>query len=833
MASSTTSSSLNSPLNESPQITNRIPGDHQSQNSAWSRINSISTGTSAHQAVLPSPTISTHALPHGEHAQLNQRSCITCRRRKVRCSKRDPCSNCVKAGIECVFPGPGRAPRKPKRPQDAELLARLRRLEGVVESLGANPNEPINAPVSFNDPPAPTSDGQSKESPAREGRTCAPFMDRDPKALLPHDTEHEFGRLVIDEGKSRYVSNRFWASLGDEIEEMQDILDPSSGEEEDYPSPEDSTNSGAHDGFLFGYASLAHTLRNYYPTPTQLFVLWKFYQENVAPLITILHQPSLRMIIVEASANAELLDKNTEALLFSVYFSAVISMTPQQCTSQLGEDRDVLLHRYRFAVEQSLARAGLLNSQNLMLLQAAVLFLICVRRHDDTRFVWTMTAVVLRLAQGLGLHRDGTNFGLKPFETEMRRRLWWHIVLLDVRSSEDHGTDPQVHEAFFDTRLPLNINDDDISPDMTDPPEERLGGTEMTFTLVRCEVNATVRRLSYIPPGVRGVAREPTIEEREALVEALSKRLEERYIRHCDMNVPLFWVCATIARLIIAKLWLVVHHPLVKRDTRRSLPMETRDRLFATSIEVIEFARLMANNENTSKWSWLFRTYIQWHAIAFILAELCVRPPCPGVDRAWTAVNSVYREWEAEATQKKGMLWRPLSRLMRRATAFRAQQQELLRAQFGQNPPTNQPVSALGHAPGFGELPGIPDQLHHVGSPSSRTQPSPSAAVQSQQANTMDTTLEIDLRKGIPDIINEMFGGSQWLAGPTVPTQSSQGLIGTFASYDAFGNPIQSREIPNSQSSWPDWDQVVHEFQMDVQQADGPPPMGDVSDWFA
>ncbi|KAJ9306052.1 transcriptional regulator family: Fungal Specific TF [Paecilomyces variotii] len=808
MASSTASSSLNSPLNQSPQTTNRAPGDRQSQNSSLPRINSNAAGASAQQAHFPSPTTDTQAQPSPH-------------------------------GIECVFPGPGRAPRKPKRPQDAELLARLRRLEGVVESLGASTAEQANAPISFKDPPVPTSDGQKKETSPREGRlgTCPPFLDRDPKSLLPHNTEHELGRLVIDEGKSRYVSNRFWASLGDEIEEMQDILDPSSGEEEDYPSPQDSMNSGAHDGFLFGYASLAHTLRNYYPTPTQLFVLWRFYQENVAPLITILHQPSLRAIVIEASTNAELLDKNTEALLFSIYFSAVISMTPQQCSSQLGEDRDTLLHRYRFAVEQSLARAGLVNSQNLMLLQAAVLFLICVRRHDDTRFVWTMTAVVLRLAQGLGLHRDGTNFGLKPFETEMRRRLWWHIVLLDVRSSEDHGTDPQVHEAFFDTRLPLNINDDDIFPDMKDPPEERVGGTEMTFTLVRCEVNATVRRLSYVPPGARCRAGELSVEQREALVEGLSKRLEERYIRHCDMNVPLFWVCATISRLIIAKLWLVVYHPLSKHDNRHSLPMETRDRLFVTSIEAIEFAHLLENNENTSKWSWLFRTYIQWHAIAFLLAELCVRPLCPGVDRAWMAVNSVYREWEAEATLKKGMLWRPLSRLMRRATAFRAQQQEQLRAQYGPHPPIIQPASTVRQGPGFGELPDIPDQLHHVESPSCPARSSVSVVGSGQQGNTMDTSLNaIDLRKGIPDVFNDIFSGSEWLAGPnpTVSTPSSQQPMGSLASYDAFGNPIRSSNISNSESGWPDWDQVVREFQMDVQQADGPPPpMGDVSDWFA
>lgn len=81
-----------------------------------------------------SPT--THQYEHAPH--LNPRSCVTCRKRKVRCNKVEPaCENCSKAGIDCIYPAPGRAPRKPRKPPDAELLKRLRRLEGVVQGLGA------------------------------------------------------------------------------------------------------------------------------------------------------------------------------------------------------------------------------------------------------------------------------------------------------------------------------------------------------------------------------------------------------------------------------------------------------------------------------------------------------------------------------------------------------------------------------------------------------------------------------------------------------------------------------------------------------------------------
>lgn len=163
----------------------------------------------------------------------SSRSCVTCRRRKVRCNKRSPCSNCTKGGIDCVFPPPGRAPRKSKRPPDAELLSRLRRLEGVIDHLkGGQAEGSPSALRSSSTAPSvgpsiaqgdtATSDPEPQSQP-QQGGGC-PFEDSDPKKLAPNKFENEFGRLVIDEGRSRYVSNRLWASLGDEVRLLGSVL---------------------------------------------------------------------------------------------------------------------------------------------------------------------------------------------------------------------------------------------------------------------------------------------------------------------------------------------------------------------------------------------------------------------------------------------------------------------------------------------------------------------------------------------------------------------------------------------------------------------------------
>jgi hypothetical protein len=337
-----------------------------------------------------------------------------------------------------------------------------------------------------------------------------------------------------------------------------------------------------------------------------------------------------------------------------------------------GVEKDYLVKQYRFGVEQALAKAGFLNTNEIVTVQAFVLFLVCVRRHDDTRFVWSLTGLAIRIAQSLGLHRDGTKFGLSPFDTEMRRRLWWQICVLDVRAAEDHGSDPSIMDQSFDTELPLSINDIDLDPDATEPPVPRPGVSEMTFCLIRYEIGHLSRKLSYIPPGQgpgRDKALSLTLEDKERIIKETADHLEEKYLQYCENAGPLYWVAATVARLIIAKMTLIIYHPLTQpRNSNNPLPQNIRDRLFMASIEIIEYSQVLEAETSTKKWGWLFHTYIQWHAIAYVLGDLYNRPPSLIVERAWKAVDSVFREWGGQIrSTKTGMIWQPMRKLLARA----------------------------------------------------------------------------------------------------------------------------------------------------------------------
>ena len=353
-----------------------------------------------------------------------------------------------------MYPGPGRAPRKSRKPPDAELLERLRRLEGVVQNLNAQVEEHEHEAAErerdngsrqgavneycFN---STSGSGSSKDSPSVA-------VDNSVEGL-----ESRFGRLVIENGRSRYINNSFWASLNNEVEDLKAVLIEPSDDEDDANSPDLSEQPGQHQGYIFGLSSTNVDMQALHPTPEIARQFWEAYKDSVEPLVKVLHIPTFESTFNGAIANPEKVGKGLESLLFAIYYGAVTSTPAEECLQNWGQDRESLLNQYRFALEQALARANFLYCDEIVILQAFVIFLILLRRNDDARKIWTLTGLVVRIAQTLGIHRDGSHFGLAPFEIEMRRRLWWQVCVLDARSSEDHGCDPTIVEAQFDAKM--------------------------------------------------------------------------------------------------------------------------------------------------------------------------------------------------------------------------------------------------------------------------------------------------------------------------------------------------------------------------------------------
>jgi Fungal Zn(2)-Cys(6) binuclear cluster domain len=68
---------------------------------------------------------------------LRVHSCVLCQQRKVKCDRKNPCSGCVKAGVECVSSAPAPPRRRKRKLPDVDLHAKLKRYEELLKSYGA------------------------------------------------------------------------------------------------------------------------------------------------------------------------------------------------------------------------------------------------------------------------------------------------------------------------------------------------------------------------------------------------------------------------------------------------------------------------------------------------------------------------------------------------------------------------------------------------------------------------------------------------------------------------------------------------------------------------
>ncbi|KAF5250686.1 hypothetical protein FANTH_4129 [Fusarium anthophilum] len=585
--------------------------------------------------------------------------------------------------VNCIYPpGRGRAPKRPKRSLAPQLSERLSRLESIIGQFGAAARENQDTPQTAQD-----SDG--------------------------HSFEQDFSRLKVDESKSYYVNNALWVTLSNEVEELRDLLFEPASEDAGYePSISSSATTAATspsspqlglNAAIFGYRAIASPLYHYHPSLQQAVTLFAAFSENVAPLVRIFHMPTLTRIYWDAIASLGTVDKHTETLLFTIHYSAVISLNPEQCLNILDETREAALERYRFAVEQALAQGNLLSTQSMTMLQAAVLFLSALPNEDDSRAAWALTSLVFHIARTMGLHRDGTIFGLKPFETELRRRLWWQICIIDSRSSEYHCNEPIAQGFITDTKPPLHINDVDLSPEMVEPPAERWDhATDMTLTLIRCEAIQTGLKLGRMRHKQNkasddgGTPRvDDTPDSPKTLAQELESRLRDKYLPICDTSVPFQLLSSAVAQIILGRFWLITQYSVVSREkdvdgrntsnqfpptpnTAGQLENKVRDELFQTSIKILEVSGMLLTSKEIIQFTWYSKTHIQWGAMAFVLSELCARPQSLQCEQAWDCVTTVYEGWKVDESRQdetRLALWRPIKRLMAKARYVKEMQQ--------------------------------------------------------------------------------------------------------------------------------------------------------------
>ncbi|KAM0425984.1 hypothetical protein ACHAPT_008923 [Fusarium lateritium] len=248
----------------------------------------------------------------------------------------------------------------------------------------------------------------------------------------------------------------------------------------------------------------------------------------------------------------------------------------------------------------------------------------------------------------MGLRREQADPKISFFEREMQIRLWWQLRGLDarVRDISIPGIKLPTSECG-DVRPPLNINDADLHPDMTELPVEHKGPTEMLCVLMKFEVTHWLRSSPKAAKFFENISQgsikgRMSMDSEDEVINELESIYQEKFLRDLDKRIPLHGVTDAMARLAIARM------------------RQESDLLFNSAVTLLELDSFGTRSKFSSHLFTHLTHWSQMDTYIYVLSEL--RHRCTGdqVVLAWKLIEDLYNEHAELISDTENTLFRAL-----------------------------------------------------------------------------------------------------------------------------------------------------------------------------
>ncbi|ORY11106.1 hypothetical protein BCR34DRAFT_565692 [Clohesyomyces aquaticus] len=504
-----------------------------------------------------------------------QLSCHACRRRKVRCDRLHPCSNCTSRGqgSSCIFTnahgntlqgGNGRTVNpKPDDGPGATVISDIATIPGNAANMKSRIDQLESLVLNLMHQNVPT----SHPSPLQELDLVSPSQRDHP----PTNSEiqypvspspSDYGRISIRQSRPSYVNSSHWAAILDSISELRNHL---AQDEDNSHQIHDSVRPQTR----FPKPQLLYSGITY-ETPVSIIkslpsravvdrlISRYFNLLDIAP--GVVHSTQFLREYEEfwkAPDNAPVM---WVGLLFSMMCLSTqlqqMSLSPGDSARAQSLPAEDAVNLYRTKTIQCLL-LGHYTKGGRYTLETLILYFLteCFNLKDMEIGIWVLVGTIVQIAMHMGYHRDAKHFpNISPFAGEMRRRVWAMIVQLDIGVSTQLGLPRMVKERQTDTAEPRNLHDSDFDESVVDLPRSRPE-TEVTPTLY---VLAKLRLLS-VGAKVADVATEPRTHSYADILEL------DRKVQEAQAGIPssLKWTglgasLNVSSQTIIQRIWLEV-----------------------------------------------------------------------------------------------------------------------------------------------------------------------------------------------------------------------------------------------------------------------------------
>lgn len=393
--------------------------------------------------------------------------------------------------------------------------------------------------------------------------------------------------------------------------------------------------------FFFPGTNASTTLMDYLPSKDAADQLIAQYYRSVHEIAKIVHRPTLEaqytLFWNNIATGTEPLP-SLQAILFAAMFSAAVSLTDGQAITRFNTSKAALVDSLRSGTEMALSKANFLRTTKVDTMQAFTMYLIPLVRAEVSRAHSALVGTAIRLAECMGLHRDGSQYNMTPIEIHVRRMIWHQLCFLDQRTCEATGPRPQIRRDDYDTKFPYNVDDVDLI-DPSGPVEDRPYWTDNTLFRIRAEM-LEMRRMMWFDI-IALDKKKKTLTSVLVRVQKWRASFEERWSQIVEGFAPVRVVTRHIVALGINGLYLTILHRYLFSTTTK-MPDRLRQVLIESGLAQMENAIALETTPELAPWVWYKGAFNQYHSALLLMVEVYAYPMRKDAPRIWKCLDYIF-----------------------------------------------------------------------------------------------------------------------------------------------------------------------------------------------
>ncbi|KAF8470534.1 fungal-specific transcription factor domain-containing protein [Kalaharituber pfeilii] len=413
------------------------------------------------------------------------RACDECRRKKIKCDGKHPCTHCTVYSYDCTYDQPSNRRRNPG-PQYIEGLEKDKQQLSTLIKLIRPDIDPFDSKFNAEKLISEMRDARRPNGSVSDSVEDGISDSSDSDSMLESMVEAA-GRLEIDEtgamdfhGHSSsiaflaHIRSNFQRVLGEDVATSIKAAVPKGFQSVCAPQPAEK-----------------HIL----PSREVASVLVESCLDDACALMKFVHRPTFDMmfnrmyVIPQAEWGTQ-----EKAFLPLLYQALAVG-----CLFTEAEEMGVA-HAITEGTKYFLAGRRLVeitDCRNIPALQAVILMIIFLQSSTKMSTCYSYVGIALSAAVRMGLHRS-MNLKLSPIEREVRKRIFWVVRKMDTYVSALLGLPKGIADEDIDQEMPLEVDDEYITENEI---KEQPDGTIAIMSVV----NAHTRLLSIMAKVVKAI----------------------------------------------------------------------------------------------------------------------------------------------------------------------------------------------------------------------------------------------------------------------------------------------------------------------------------------